>query len=258
MSARRAVLALAMMSALIASAISVSSASAATSGTTAFTCTKQAPKKPFSDEHCLTRPGGTANTFGHVAIAEGTETAITGSNAKTANSTTAAAPAVLNLFWSTIPEEVKCTGVTSTGTLRNQLLGKDHHIAGTGIVITYTGCTMPLPAGQDCEIVGGTIKTNSLKATSNGSGVVFEPATAGTAFVNINTTHCKNTALNGSFPITGTVTAIPNGATLEVTKATSESTLKFAGGNAILQQIVTLRMKEGSPIVATKAPFGPE
>jgi hypothetical protein len=257
MSARRAVLALAMMSALIASAISVSSASAATSGTTAFTCTKSAVKKPFTDEHCLNRPGG-EQTFGHVAIAEGTETAIVGSNEKTASSTTAAFAPVLNGTIGGIAVEIKCTTVSSTGNLKNQLLGEEHHITGTGIVITYTGCTMPVPVGQECKIVGGTIKTNSLKATSNASGIVFEPTTAGTAFTTINTEGCKTASLNGSFPVTGTVTAIPNGATLEVTKASSEATLKFAGQKATLQQIETLRMKEGNPIAATKAPFSVE
>jgi hypothetical protein len=253
MSVRRAILALAMTSALIATAISAPTASAATSGTTAFTCTKEATEKPFSDEHCLTKPGGNANTFGHVAIAEGTETAITGSNAKTASSTTAAfAPILTTTFAGGIALEIKCTGVTSTGALKNQLLGEEHHITGSGIVLTYTGCTVPVPAGQECRIAGGgIITTNSLKATSNASGVLFE-STSGGAFTTLSIEGCRSTFLNGSFPITGSVTAIPNGATLEVTKASSESTLKFAGQKATLQQIETLRMKEGNPIVATK------
>jgi hypothetical protein len=258
MSVRRAILALAMTSVLIATAISAPSASAATSGTTAFTCTKEAIKKPFSDEHCLTRPGGTANTFGHVAIAEGIETAITGSNAKTASSTTAASPMVLNFKIAGVALEIKCTTASSTGTLKNQLLGEEHHITTTGVVITNSGCTVPVPSGQECEIVGGKITTNSLKATSNASGIVFEPTTAGGTFTTIGITHCKTASLNGSFPLTGTYTALPNGATLEVTKASSEATLKFAGQKVTLQQIETLRMKEGNPIVATKAPFGTE
>jgi hypothetical protein len=253
-SARRAVLALATVSVLIASAISASSASAATSGTTAFTCSAATSSRPFADEHCLTRRGGESNAFGHVAIPAGKATAIAGTNAKTGGSTTTAVPAVLTGTIAGVATELTCTTSATSGSLENSLVGEVHFIQMSGAVISYTGCTMAKPTAAGCSIKEGKITTNSLKATTSGSSLLFEPTT-GTELGKVTFEGCKIAGFNNTFSITGTVPATPNGATLEVTRAATEATLKFAGQKAGLAQVETLRAKEGNPIVATPSPF---
>jgi hypothetical protein len=252
MNARRTLVGLSLLCALIISALSASSALAVESGTTAFECSKSTTTKTFSDEHCTNSTTGTKE-WGHKAIAAGTSFSIVGSNAKTNSTTTAAEPAVLLGTIAGIAVELKCTTVSSTGSLKNVLTGEVHSISGTGIVITYTGCTVVKPV-NGCSVKNGTITTNSLTAASKEMGIVFSPPTSG-IFTEITLQGCTTSALNGTFPVKGSATAEPVGATLKTTDAGTTGTLTFAGQKAGLTQVETIRKPEGNPIATTTPPF---
>jgi len=231
------------------SAIAVSSASAATSGTTAFECTKSTTTKTFSDEHCNNSTTGTKE-WGHKAIAAGSAISVTGSNAKTKNETKEAESAVLLGTIAGIPIELTCSTVASTGTFQNNVAGEVHSITGSNIVITYTGCVVKKPAEKGCVVTGGTIKTNTLTVASKEMTLVFSPPASG-IFTEISISGCSVAALNGTFPVKGTAAAVPNGATLSTTDAGTTSTLTFAGQKAGLTQTETIRRKEGNPLATT-------
>jgi hypothetical protein len=252
MSGRRAAIGLSLLCALVFSAISVSSAAAATEGTTAFTCSKEVTTKTFVGEHCLSGTG--TKEYGHKAFTGATT--IAGTNAKTETETTAAKAAMLNAKLAGVGVTIACTTVSSTGSEVNNLEGEKHDIKGSGIVISYSGCTVPEPASQHCSVAnGGTITTNSLTSTSTNTSIVFSPP-ASEIFANILLTGCLTSGLNGvNFPAKGTVAATPNGATLETTEAASTSTLTVGGNPAGLAQTETVRRAGtgGNPLV-TKGP----
>jgi hypothetical protein len=100
MTARKVPAGLLLLCALVLSAFAASSASAA--GTTVFTCEPVPTGAEFKDEHCTTAQVGGAG-FKHTAIAAGVATEVTGTNEKTASSTTAATPAIFHLVLSTVP-----------------------------------------------------------------------------------------------------------------------------------------------------------
>jgi hypothetical protein len=247
---------LSLLCALVFSAFAASSASAF--GTTAFTCKKQAAgvASTFSDEHCTKAVVGTGG-WKHEPIALNTKTAFTASNEKTELETTKAKHATLNSKIGGLETEITCTTVTAEGFLTNETpggAGTEMVNTGSEIVIHYSGCTVPKPAGQNCKIKEGKITTNKLKSTTAGKGdkIEFKPE-AGTTFVPITFEGCKTVELSKTYPVEGSVLAIPNGATLETTEAqvTTDNTLTFGGQKAGLTSSTTVRMKEGEPIAMT-------
>lgn len=255
MKVRRAAIGLSVLCALMFSAIAAQGAFAATSGTTAFTCVPVEPAQTgFSDAHCKT-PSSSGH-FVHKVLAANPTPEIEGTNAATKNETKEAEPAVLLTTAGGLETEIVCTTVSSTGTLENVLTGEVHLVKGTGVVIKYSGCTVPKPASQGCKIPSGTITTNTVKSETVGeTSVKFSPAT-GTEFVSITFEGCKTAGLNKAYAVIGTVSATPSGATLNVNIAkNAESTLEFGGQKAGLKQVETLKMKGGNPISLTKPPF---
>jgi hypothetical protein len=253
---RRAVIGLALLSALVFSAFAASSA-LAVEETTAVTCKKVASGKQFSDEHCLTANEGAGEGWKHETIPVGTETEITGSNEKTGAGTTSAVHATLTAVAGGLVTEITCKKVVVTGNLKNEepTLGK-MQIKGSKILIHYTECTVPKPVGQNCKIPSETIQTNAISATTTAKkmNIEFKP-TVGTEFASFSFEGCKTAGLNVKYEVTGSVLAIPNGATLSTTEAqtTTDNTLKFGGKAAGLEGSITLRMAGagGEPISTT-------
>jgi hypothetical protein len=254
---------LAVLCALMLCALGASGASAA-GGTTLVTCKKGGTTLDFSRAHCASAdkvPLGTG-TFSHFKVEKGVATTITGTNAGTKNETKEAASAVLISTLGFVRSEIICTTVSSTGETENQEPSSENHkIIGKNIVITYTGCTVPIPLGQECKVKEGKITTNSLKSESVEDTLVFTPTT-GTSFTTINIEGCKTAALNGPKNVTGTVKAIPDGATLKVNIAqNAESTLEFGGQKAGLTLTETVRGKKvgggeaAEPLSATTTPL---
>ena len=252
---RRSVIGIAVLCALALCAFSATSASAFE---TAFTCAPNTTTgaEQFSDAHCVN--GATGNVgFKHVEIAEGSTTNITGTNAKTASGTTAAATAKLEGTLAGVETAIVCTTVANSGTvfLSNQ---KDAaggmYVSGDGKVL-FSGCTVTKPPSQGCVVTGGSITTNALTATTEGQAakkVQFKPK-SGTTFASIPISGCTTSALNNTFPVTGSLIASASGATLTTTHAeiTTQNTLKFGGNKAGLEGALTISMEGGNPITLT-------
>jgi hypothetical protein len=230
---RKSVVALAILCALVLSAVSVASASA----TEAVECSSSASTIDKFGAHCLAVPEGKTANFGHVKLSAGSH-AITGTNANTASETTTAAVSVLAGTLSGVVTELQCTGLSGTGTLENT----GTQAKGTG-TLEYTGCTVAKPAGKGCVVNGGKVTTSELAGESEGAGTLaFKPA-SGTTFATITIASCSVTALNNPFPVTGSVKGTVTGATTTTTEAgvTTQNTLKFGGNKAGLEGALTIK-----------------
>jgi hypothetical protein len=250
---RRSVLGIVALVALALCAFGASSASAAPGR--AFTCAPntETGKEQFSDAHCKTAATGNVG-FKHVAIANGTETKITGGNAKTNAGTTAAEVSKLKGKIAGVATEVQCTTVENEGTA--QLTNSATDVSGTG-TIKYSGCTVTLPAGRNCVVTGGTVTTQPLKATTVGLAtnkeLKFEPVTP-TKFADVNISGClNNVPPTAAYPVNGTLIAEVSGATTTTTHEaiTTQATLTFGGNPAGLQGAITISMEGGNPITLT-------
>jgi hypothetical protein len=246
-----------MLCALVFSAFAAQGAAAATKGTTAFTCKSGAGT--LRGEHCLTT-GSASATFGHVAIAENTATELSGTNAKTASETTAAAASILKVTIAGTPLELEATGVSGTGSASNQKAASgEHFVSGTG-TIHYTGVKVLKPAGKGCEVFADnsgvegtkeTVQTEPLKATTEGQGdfLKFEPA-SGTIFATFFVT-CTNPevpeALKGTYTVTGSLKCPTTGATTICSheEITTQNTLKTKGSKAGLAGALTISGRSG-------------
>jgi hypothetical protein len=236
---RKSAVALAVMCALAISAVAVASASA----TSAFTCAKGAGT--FRGPHCLST-GSAAAEYGHESFTGSTSFTVT--NANTASETTAAAISVLGGSISGVATELQCTTMSGTGTLENTgTVAK-----GTG-VIAYTGCTVLKPSGKGCKVKGEAINTNSLAAETNGAAnLKYKPA-SGETFAAIVIEGCTVTALNNTFPVTGSLEGTVTGGTTTTTEAgiTTQGTLKFGGNKAGLGGAWTTRGPNGNAFSLT-------
>jgi hypothetical protein len=223
MTLRRSIMGLTVLCALVFSAFCAASASA---GVTSFTCSEAATVKDFAGADCFPSEPGTK--FGHVEWA-GT-TPIKGEGKETA---------VLAGSISGVKVKIQCTGSSATGSTTN-VAGPPMSNTGKEVVISYTGCTVSEPAGKGCLVKGGAITTNKLATVSVESplGVKFSPESA-TNFVEITVEKCSVTALNGTFPVAGTITPAAKGAHLTTT--TSSTGLTFAGNAATLVSTTTVK-----------------
>jgi hypothetical protein len=255
MTGRKAIAGLSLLCALFVSAFSASSA-LATEGTTAFTCGPVATGAKFSDEHCLT--SGSGSGFVHTEIAVGTETAVVGSNEKTASETAAATPGIFKAILSTIPVTITCKKTSSEGTLTNHP-GPPMTASGPGTATASECETVIEGTKKNCKvkepIVGSANITTVVegtemyvKATGAGAGEVFVSIT----FENNGAETCPKgiTSLN-PYKVTGSAIGTPNGATIESKEKEPHSTLKLGGNTAEAIGVGTLRRKGGNPIVLT-------
>ena len=231
MNGRKSVLGIAVLCALVLGAFAAASASAEQR---AYKCTEGTTKQ-FSDEHCLVPSGSGA--FEHKLL-EG-ETAITGTNAKTAEGTSVASVSKLAGSLSGVVTELQCTGLSGTGQLTNAAAS----VTGTG-VITYSGCSVTKPAGKGCVVKNGEVVTATLKGTTVGQAagkLKFTPNT-GETFASITIEKCSIASLNNTFPVQGSLVANTSGATTTTTHAgiTEQGTLKFGGVKAGLEGALTI------------------
>jgi hypothetical protein len=200
----------------------------------------------FADAHCLI-PNTVSGPFAEIEIPPSVATAISATNAKTASETTASTPSQLSGTLAGVATELECTGVSGTGSLTNAASS----VTGTG-KLTYTGCVVLKPAGKGCKVTGGTVKTEELKATTVGQAankLKFEMV--GTKFANVEIKECSTTALNNTFPVTGSLIANTNGATTTTAKAEIETqnTLKFGGNKAGLGGAITISDSAGGVVL---------
>jgi hypothetical protein len=262
MTARRAIIGLCMISALIASALVASGASALEpKGTTAFTC-KEVPVGTghFVREHC--KPGlssegkgdeGTGN-FEHVAIGEGTTTEITGSNETTGGETEITA---LKEVIGGVTTELQATGVHGEGSFENLLDPTGEHYAHAEGTITYTGVTVTKPAGKGCKVFTdnggakgeeGVVHTVPLTGTTTGQGhsVTITPKEGAVFATFIVECTTKVSGIEGTWTIEGKVTGVPNGATIKFThgEVTEKETLIGKGAKAGINGTLTIKGKD--------------
>ncbi|HEX6827076.1 MAG TPA: hypothetical protein VF077_12235 [Nitrospiraceae bacterium] len=277
MNGRRAVVGLCMLCALLVSAFAAQSASATESiGTTAFTCVKGAAPKDLRGEHCLTT-GEAPQEYGHVAIAEGETTELTGTNKKTESNTTVDRIGKLKETIGGVPLELQATEVSGSGSMTNaKTAGGEHYVHGSG-TITFTGVTVTDPPGRGCKVfthkedgsgnpgeegAEGIVHTLPLKATTEGQGdnLKFTPA-VGEKFANFwITCTTKLAAIEGTWSCTGSVKGQPTtpaGATTDFAHATvtAENTLKCRGSKAGIDGALTLkgRANSGQPYTPLSA-----
>jgi hypothetical protein len=261
MTARRTLLGLCALCALFVSAIGASSASAVSA--TAYTCPANTTTggEQFTEAHCKTAGTGNAG-FKHVAIANGTRTAITLTNEVTPNvkpelklkSTVAGAALVMT-----------CETVSGAGFMENKITtGGEMYAHGTGTIVC-TGVTDPTPG---CGVVGlpggaGKIETKELTATTEGQAagrLLFKPANAGPppVFLEFELTGCP---LAGTYKVVGSVSG-KTGATFglgattkfEHTDTTGQASLHIggaAGPVAGLEGEVVIEGENGNPLALT-------
>jgi hypothetical protein len=243
MTGRKVVVSLSLLCALVLSAMGAANASAA--GATAYTCKNTGPATgTFSDAHCLTdSPGG---GYSHIEITPNQSTSYKATNRNTDGSNN---PAVLTTTIAGVAVEIVCPVVHLAGKLQNVTpTPTTMQVHLTEGVKTYTECTVPKPVLGECVIKGGQIVTKKTTGTTvhttepKGIHIVTAPE-AGETIAEVTFEKCKNAALNKTYPMTGSVIALPSGPTWSITPATSEKTLKFGGSPAKLAQILTPKME---------------
>lgn len=225
--------------------------------TTLFTCVSGA--KGFSDAHCDTP--NLEGKFGHVAMPLG-KTTLSVTNAKTANSTTEAAPAIIKGTVFGVKNEITCKTTTGEGSGTNEEPQSKVHKYGITLTTHWTSCTVNKPSGLGCKVKEPIeFKLNGegveeLGAGKNEMGLELKPA-EGETFAEYTLESCF---VAGTYKITGTAIAVGTpaptekhwGATAVLTNAKTKETLKLAGNPAELSAVKTLSMSGGgSPISVT-------
>lgn len=246
MTARKTTVGLSLLCALMVVALGASTAFAA-GGATLVTCKKGGTTLDFSRAHCAEadRVAQGKGSFSHFKVEKGTNTSLSGTNGGTINETKEAADVNLTSSLGGVEVQTTCTTVTLVGEVENrEPTAETHEIVAKNIVVIFTGCTVPKPAGQECKIKEGKITTNSLKAVSQ-EDVLVLTATTGTTLWSETLEGCKTAALNGTKSVTGSVKVVPNGATWNVNiPKNAESTIEFGGQKAGLSMSLTMRGKK--------------
>jgi triacylglycerol lipase len=259
---RRSILVLSLLCALFF-CVSVAQ-SAAAKGTTAVTCSSNAGVKDFSDGHCDS--GTSEGSFGHIEIEEGQETEVQISNAKTKGETKEATPAILKGTIAGAKLEISCTTVGGSAKLTNKQISEVMQNEGTGIAISYTGCTVLKPTKgckvkEPFEVTGTSITVENLAGKSE-MGVEVKPKEFK---VTLEGAECGP---KGTFTISGTVVGTgprgntegvtSSGGTLIFTNEMTKETLKLAGNAAELSSTITISRKDSEAKPITLTTFGPE
>jgi hypothetical protein len=251
MSGRRTAVGLSLLCALLFGAFAASRAFAIEE-TTAFTCLKNAEPAGagFSDAHC-TKSVGVEAKYKHQEISE-TSTLFEGSNEKTSNNTTEHTTSVFHLTAFGTETTITATKTTITGTLVNEK-GPPMKVKGKDIVLVFEELTVS-KGPKGCKVKGASMETNKLRSTTEKTGmeVEFKPPEGSEVLWTFQFEGCENKSFNGiNINVTGSFKAIPNGATLETTEASTKG-LKIAGQQASLTMNLTLKMTEGgNPITFT-------
>jgi hypothetical protein len=225
MNGRRVIAGLCLLSALLAGVITVQSATAATKGTTVFTCVSTAASKTFATEHCKQGQGGSA--FGHTAVSQATSTHITLSNEKTNDATNGPTTQILKSTVAGTSVELLALELHGTGITENRVdPSGEHYIHGREIVLKDSSVVV---AGfPNCEVYNtaggvsgatGVIESNKLTGTTGGKGdsIVFTAEAGGAIFAfHITGVGCPFAEPPNALKISmfGSFTCKPDGATV--------------------------------------------
>lgn len=255
MNGRNGIAAIGLLCALAISAIAAPGASAEPTGTTVFTCRNNPGLGTFSDAHC--RTGASLGNYAHIAIEPGETTELNGTNASTCAETTTSCPFKLKGTAAGVATELEAKKASITGSIDNSLVGEEHRVTGTG-TLTLEEVSVVAPAGKGCVVKGGQVVTGLLKFTASAAGMFLkiEP-NSGTAFTEITIEGCTVAGLNNKFPLTGSVTGVPSGATVGFAEAetTIGAPLKFAGQKAGLEGQLTFSGRTNSGQAFTPLSF---
>ena len=267
---RRAVVGLALLSALLFCAFAVQSASAALSkNTTAFTCVKDGSNTgDFKDEHCDKAGTPGKEAFKHELIPVGTTTSIDGHNPEAGG---------LKSTVGLTKVEVACTsvkGVPSKSWQRNEEPEKGSHTFVGAAEGEFTGCTVKQPS--KCTIVEpfvtkvtfhGVEGLTGPKGEENAMGVEYIGAGESETFGNLQFQNkgAEQCALKGqSFAVKGSVigTSGPGaeeaqenksaGATIVLNPKNAMQKMKLGSSAAEINLVFEPTMAEGgNPISIT-------
>ncbi len=236
-----AIVGVGLLGALLLSALSATGAAAEDR---AYTCTKAAPVKEYTDAHCVAKAG---SAFGYVLINQGADPTILGSDEKTAVGTMAAAVWTLRGTLTGAPTEVQCKAIEMHGTLNNAAKS----VSGTG-TIQFNGCTVTAPFAKNCMVVGGSFISNKVAFTtiSQAAGNLrFEQAAGEPRLGTIPIKGCEgNQPPANNYSITGKFTASASGATFTTTQndVTTQNELKWGSVKAGIESSMTMTMAEGT------------
>ncbi len=229
---------------LALSAVLAGSASAATKGTTLFTCKTGVGGAGFSKSHCKdvdAVPIGAA--FEHVAVAENTTTEITGTTEDTGGNPTPTKLESIVAGVSVAIESPSSHIVEGWVTNAKDPSTGEHYWHGEAVV-KDTNVIVIKPSGKGCKVKGGEITSKRLKLTTKGQGmeVKVEPA-EGTLWSSFEMEGCSIAALNGLYELKGSAKASPDGATLNFGHAaiTTQSTLTLRGQKAGIEAGITVK-----------------
>lgn len=243
--------------AVFACAVPVTSANAATKGTTVFTCKKTGPGGSFTKSHCRSADKG-GGEYSHVAVAANTKTEISGYNES-------ASGEVIWKLKTTLGGgefEIQATEEPLGGDLENiKDADTGEHRVSMILWMTLRRAVVTKPNDPNCivtEDVPATKKPgleeeidfNSMFATTKGQGdaVNFSPF-VGTELASFFVEGCKNKALNGTHTLTGSFkTTSIDGSTLSFTHAdtTTQNTLKLDGQKAGMDTTIGLEGRDNS------------
>ena len=227
--------------------------------TTAYTCVENGGEKDYSDAHCDNAVTKGTGKFGHVAIAENTETELAITNAATKNSTTEAAPAVLEGELGGAKLKLTATTVTGTGKIKNS----GGHVTGN-VHVEYTGITVNEPANCTKNKVEFNANFEGVHNTGSAEkekemGLLFKPK-EGEVFVTIVLEGAKCALAGKELKVKGTAIATSGkGATANGSGATSVfepgtmEPLEIGGNAAKFSSTTTTKMAGtgGNPIALT-------
>lgn len=265
---RKSILGLCMLCALAFSALAAQSASAATEGTTVFTCKKPAGGDPvvgtpFNAAHCKDADTDVNGLWRHVEVAENTTTTVTGTTINTEGKST---PSFLESVQSGVIEQLESKlahivpereGLKSWVTNKKDPTTGEHYIEGE-VWLVFTEVSVTKPAGKSCKVKGGEVLSKRLKFTSKGQGMTieFEPK-EGTLFAEFEIEGCSLAALNGKYEVKGKVKATPDGTTLATTHAgiTEQGTLTVRGQKAGFESTATIEATDPEIIGDTDKPL---
>ncbi|HSS34369.1 MAG TPA: hypothetical protein VLL27_13920 [Solirubrobacterales bacterium] len=219
-----------MLCTLALSAIGAQSATAATKGTTAFTCKETGAGGGFTKAHCKAADAGSGK-FSHVAIPQDTTTEVTISN-ETTGGESLASQLMLgsgDTVTGVAPE------VSGSGWLKNVIdPGTGEHYIHGEFALTYSGITESL---LGCEVfkdngggekgAKGVVQTTTLTFTTKGLGdyVRITPK-EGAPFASAIVAKCAS--FEGTLKWVGSVKCPVDGATILCDKEviTAEKTLR--------------------------------
>lgn len=263
MTGLKAIFALCLFGALVSGAALATSATAATKGTTAYTCRAEAGGTGFSKGHCAPADAvASGASYKHVAVAENSSTKGRASNEDTNAGTSEATSWTLKVTLAGTPLELSATAVTGEGLMENKKAASgEHYVTGTG-QLTFSGVTVAKPAGKECKVfedaaegkegTEGIVKTKELKATTEGQGdfLKVEPKEGSTFATFVITCNPEvPETLQGTISVTGSMKCPTDGATLTCshTEVTTQTTLKAKGAKAGIEGKLTVSSEEEGP-----------